>query len=99
MIVVSGGVKLQAGRREQAAEVVRRVVEPTRDEHGCISYTFFTGIEDPDYLHVFEEWESEAALDAHLRTPHVVAFFAALPEVVAEAPVVKRYVVSEVKPL
>jgi quinol monooxygenase YgiN len=43
---------------------------PTRAEKGCIVYDLHEVLGDPYQFVFFEVWESEAALEAHTRTPH-----------------------------
>jgi quinol monooxygenase YgiN len=38
-------------------------------ESGCISYTFSADLVEPGLIHVFEEWQSQDALDAHFKAP------------------------------
>ena len=36
---------------------------------------------EPGLIRVYEEWESQAHLDAHMNTPHMAAWRAALGEI------------------
>lgn len=99
MIVVSGGAPLQPGTVEWAVKLVEEVQTATRAEAGCISYTFYFGVTDPNALHVFEEWESEEALNSHLQQEYTQSFLASLGELVAGPPDVKRYDVNGVSKL
>ena|SRR6185503_6649412 len=94
MIVVGGGVHVHEGLKDAAIAACREMEVPTQAETGCISYKFYIGITDPNYLHVFEEWESDEALDAHIRAPHTQLFLGKLAECAAEAPIVTKYVVT-----
>ena len=94
MIVIAGGVPIQGGLKEEVIRACLDVEGPTRSEPGCISYTYFFGVSDPNYLHVFEQWESEEALQAHLQSPHTVAFLTKVPSFAAGMPVVNKYIIS-----
>lgn len=50
--------------------VLKNMLVPTRAEKGCIAYDLHEVLGDPHQFVFFEIWESEAALDAHTRTPH-----------------------------
>jgi quinol monooxygenase YgiN len=39
-----------------------------RKERGCVSSKFYRDVENENALCVFEEWESQADLDTHLRS-------------------------------
>ena len=99
MIVVAGTAPLQPGKGAQAEKLIEEVVRLTRAETGCHSYTFYTTVGDPNTIHVFEEWESDAALDAHMQQPHTQAFLAGLGELLSCPPDVKRYEVTAVTKL
>jgi quinol monooxygenase YgiN len=95
MIAVAARVAVKPEMREKAIAAASRMTAETHKEAGCIQYHFYTDIDDPNVLHVFEEWESDEALNAHLKTPHMAEFGSVLGEVVAEEPKVMRYVVAE----
>lgn len=99
MIVVAGTVRVRADRRDQAVEAVRRMSEASRVEPGNRAYRFAWDVEDPDLAHVFEEWESADALDAHFAMPHMAEFAALLGEVVVGDAEFTRYEVEGSRPL
>lgn len=94
MIVVAGGLRIREDKRDLATKACLAVEAVTRREPGCLSYTFFFGISEPSYLHVFEEWESEEAVSAHLQAAHTQAFLGSIGEFAAGIPVVNKYVVE-----
>lgn len=98
MIVVVAKVKVQPLKLEMAMDLVRRVTEASNAEPGCISYRFYRDLLEPDIVFVFEEWENQAALDAHFETDHMMALQRKLPLVLAGEPVITRYEVSSVGP-
>ena len=49
-------------------------MEPTRAEAGCLSYVATRDLKTAGRYVFVEEWESQAALDAHMRTPHLRTF-------------------------
>ncbi|HBC32268.1 MAG TPA: antibiotic biosynthesis monooxygenase [Clostridiales bacterium] len=58
------------GKAEEAIKLYEELVEKTRKEDGCISYSLFRDIEDDSILTMIEEWESKDALDKHKKTEH-----------------------------
>lgn len=99
MVVVAGTAKLKPEASEQARNLVDEVVRLTRPEPGCHSYTFYISLEDSNTIHVFEEWESDEALNSHLQQEHTQHFLESLAGLVSEPPDVKRYYVDRVTPL
>ena len=53
--------------------VLKNMLIPTRAEKGCIAYDLHVVLGDAYQFVFFEIWESEAALEAHARTPHYQA--------------------------
>ena len=82
MLVVEGTVQINPVKWDEAVSLVLAVQTETRKEEGVIRYTFYSELEPTHVIHVFEVWEDEDSLDAHLKTAHVQKFFAALPAVV-----------------
>lgn len=79
MIVVQGDFVIKAGKRDEAIAAmvtVQRAVQ--QNEAGCIRYTFYADLEDPQKFIVYEEWETKEHLAAHGSQdnppPHMVAF-------------------------
>ncbi|PKW26801.1 putative quinol monooxygenase [Phycicoccus duodecadis] len=52
---------------------LRTLVEATRQEEGCLSYDLYESASAPGMFVTVEEWTDQAALDAHMRTPHIAA--------------------------
>ena len=68
MIVVVGQFRFPPERMEAARPVMRRVMEATRAEAGCIEYNYGEDVLDPGLIRVSEVWESRAHLAAHMQT-------------------------------
>lgn len=62
-------VKAVPGKEQELKEVLSRMIEPTRQEPGCIAYQLYAN-EKNDTFFFYELWESSAHLDAHGRTEH-----------------------------
>lgn len=74
MIVVVGQFRLPSERMEEARPVMRRVMEATRAEQGCIEYNYAEDVLDPGLIRVSEVWESRAQLAAHMQTAHMASW-------------------------
>lgn len=99
MIVVSGLIEVASESLPAAVAAARAMAAATREEPGCLSYAFFTDIESPTRIRVFEEWENAEALERHFRAPHMATFREALAGVEIRSREVKRYEVSAVSPM
>ncbi len=67
--------------KPEAAEAVgaalRQLATATNDEEGCVSYDVFESTTAPGTFVTIERWVDQAAMDAHMQTPHVAEAFAA----------------------
>ncbi len=68
MIRVVARDHIAPGKKAEALEIYRPLVERTRKEKGCIMYTLNENLEDPDCLCMIECWETDADLQAHMST-------------------------------
>ncbi len=61
-----------AGREQELGQLLETLVEPTRQEAGCIRYDLLRGLpgESGDFVFV-EEWENEGAVDAHANSAYL----------------------------
>ena len=80
-------------KADQVRDILTGLVEPTRAEAGCISYELLQNKADLTDFTFVEEWTDDAALDLHMRTPHVVKALVKLPDLIAAAPDIRRYTV------
>ena len=99
MLVVAGRIRLDPAKRAVAIAAARELMRDTRKEKGCISYTFSADVEDEGLFHVFEEWESPAALAAHFQAPHMLSFQKAAAGFGVKEMKIQRYEVSSVGPV
>ena len=83
MICVLATIETTAGRRGDLVAVFRGLVPQVRAEQGCLEYAAMidapSGFEAQgpvreNVVTVVEKWESLAALEAHLKTPHMADF-------------------------
>jgi quinol monooxygenase YgiN len=74
VIYVIAELRLKPGTHEKASAEARKVIAGTVKEAGCLAYDFHLSVSDPTKLVAVERWESRAALDAHMHTPHLQAW-------------------------
>lgn len=99
MLVIAGTISIDPAGRDEAVAAASEMMAATQKEAGCISYTFSTDLSDPGGFHVFEEWESQEALDAHFKAPHMAEFQAKVGKLGVREMKVQRYEVSSVGPV
>ncbi|MCD7970098.1 MAG: antibiotic biosynthesis monooxygenase [Alistipes sp.] len=55
---------------DEFVEFVKPIVEKSRAEEGCISYTLYQDPTDPTKFMFYEEWKGQEAIDFHFSTDH-----------------------------
>lgn len=58
---------------EELKALLIEMAEATHKEAGCLKYALQQGTTDPTILAFVETWESQEALDAHSKAPHLSA--------------------------
>ncbi|MEM9050399.1 MAG: putative quinol monooxygenase [Pseudomonadota bacterium] len=81
MIVVTGEIEIDPAQIETLRAAAITMMEETAKEAGCEFYRFYQDLEHPGRLRVYEEWESEAHLQAHMETAHMAVWRSALAEI------------------
>lgn len=95
MIVLDVKFNLKEGCRDEAVAAMNIVAPEVLKENGCAEYRFALPMADGLPIVLFEEWESQDALNAHFETEHLAKFRATMKELLSEPPIIRRYVVSE----
>jgi len=65
--------KAKPGQEGAVKEALMEMVEPTRKEKGCLAYNLHQSKSDKAQFIFYEQWASQAALDAHMKSPHMKA--------------------------
>ena len=75
MIVISGIISVTDESRDDAVACLSNLKKTTlAGDEGVAAYRFGFDIENPNDIHVYEEWESIATLKTHLQKPHMEEF-------------------------
>lgn len=61
-------------RRTEVIQLCKSMINPSRNEPGCISYNFYQDLSDENKFFFFEEWKDQQAIDAHVKTNHYKEF-------------------------
>ena len=88
--------RAQADKVEELGRRMLALVEPSRNEPGCINYDLHQSNDDPAVWCVYENWRSEEDLTAHFQTPHMTAFITDVPDLVEGEVVLQRFTMRSV---
>jgi len=64
------------------------LIERSRAEEGCISYSLYQDPNDRTKFLFFEEWKNQAAVDFHFSTEHFANLGKMLEEFASQAPII-----------
>ncbi len=79
MIIVGGYIDMQSEAEiASILEAGNEMVTQTLKETGCVDYCFAIDIGNSCRIRLFEVWINQAALDAHMQTPHMAVFMGAI---------------------
>jgi len=57
-------------KTDEAVLLLKKLVEETVKEKGCIKYELFVDVKDYSILTIIEEWESQEDLNNHMASEH-----------------------------
>ncbi|WP_416730686.1 putative quinol monooxygenase [Fictibacillus sp. JL2B1089] len=69
-ITINAILKAKPGKEESLREELIKVVQASRQEEGCISYTLHESTENPETFVFYENWRDEDALSRHIESDH-----------------------------
>jgi quinol monooxygenase YgiN len=94
VIVLHAAFPLDPARRDEALALIEDLVEHSQQEDGMIEYRAATDVSDPNVVRFFEQYEDDAAFEAHSQTDHFQEFEQALPDLLAGEPEVPHFEVE-----
>ncbi|MFE2954713.1 putative quinol monooxygenase [Nocardia tengchongensis] len=80
-------LQARAGKEDLVRAQALALIEPTLAEPGCVSYQPYQHPTRPGDWVVVESWESRAAFEAHMTSPHLLAAFQAGADLLTGPPV------------
>jgi quinol monooxygenase YgiN len=85
LLTVVARVRAKTGKESCLRGELLGLVAPTRAEAGCLRYILHESNAEPGIFLFYETWKSEADLDAHFQTPHMLALSEKVPDLVEGA--------------
>lgn len=65
-------IEVQSGKHQQQIQAFAKLKPQVLAEPGCLQYDLFTDAADENKFVLIEQWTSQATLDAHDLTAHMV---------------------------
>lgn len=79
-LVIAGTVRVPPEQLDGFRAHMLAMLEASRAEAGCITYSYAMDVAEPGLVRVFEVWRDQASLDAHFQTSHMATWRAAWPQ-------------------
>ncbi|HEY9652449.1 MAG TPA: putative quinol monooxygenase [Coleofasciculaceae cyanobacterium] len=76
---------------EAVKSALMALIEPTRQEEGCIVYELLQNQQDSTDFTFVEEWASNTLLEAHLASAHIAKAVSQLEGLIAIEPDIRTY--------
>ncbi|MBX3235237.1 MAG: antibiotic biosynthesis monooxygenase [Nitrospiraceae bacterium] len=90
-IRVVARVTARPDKVEELKHLLATLVEPTRQESGCLSYDLLQGTADDRDFTFVEQWIDQTAIDRHMQSAHVQEVLALVSELTAAQPDIRCY--------
>ena len=74
MLIITGHIAMDPDKIDGATPHLVAHMEATRAEEGCLDYVLNPDPSRPGVVSIFERWETQEAVDAHIRAPHIAEF-------------------------
>lgn len=85
-VTVMASFKAKEGKEEAALIELSALLDPTRQEAGCIQYDLHRSTDDPGIFVFYETWNSRQDLEAHLEMPYLQGLLGKVEDLFVEAP-------------
>jgi len=73
MIHVMASIVVKPEHAAAAKGLLVELAATSRGEAGCLGYELFQRPDAPNVFQTVEQWQSQADVDGHMKTPHVAA--------------------------
>jgi quinol monooxygenase YgiN len=79
MLLIVGTVRLPPENMDAARPIMKKIVDASHLEEGCVEYGYAEDVFEPGLLHVKELWTDQRASDRHFASAHIAAWRATWP--------------------
>jgi quinol monooxygenase YgiN len=93
MIITILRMTVRPEKTEDLLQIIRGILEPTRVQKGCLSYSLCRDVEDENTFVIIERWATQEDLERFVRSENYHRLLTAM-ELLAEPPEVKINAIS-----
>jgi quinol monooxygenase YgiN len=76
-LIIAGTVRVPPKNLAALKPHMEAMLAASRAEDGCLVYSYGEDVAEPGLIRIFEAWRDQAAIDAHVASPHMAAWRAA----------------------
>jgi quinol monooxygenase YgiN len=99
MIIIAGTISFDPAKRETLESGFAVMQAESLKEPGCRHYEIYNTRADAGTVFIFEKWDDEDALAAHMQTPHMAAFGGVMGAIGINGMDIKKYTDANEGPL
>lgn len=88
-ITVAAKITAKSDTIEAVKAELLKMIEPTRQEEGCLEYRLHQDNDDPSVFVFYENWKNLACLNQHANSIHYRAYVAAVSDLLSDKAVNK----------
>jgi quinol monooxygenase YgiN len=99
MLIIAGHFLVDPDHVDQLMAAAIPMMEATLLEQGCNEYSFSPHASAPGKVMLYENWDSQEALDSHFVAPHMATFQEALGTMNFKGRDILKYEISNVGPV
>jgi quinol monooxygenase YgiN len=74
-IVCIAHLEAKEGKKEVLFQVLQGLINPSKNEHGCISYQLHSNTENPNMFTFIDKFQDQEAFDYHYEMVHIKEAF------------------------
>jgi quinol monooxygenase YgiN len=82
-ITVVASFSPKSGQERAVEDILRGMTKPSRNEPGCLRYDLYRNDGDSAAFTLFEIYTEDEAFASHRKTPHYLAFRAAIADLLS----------------
>ena len=91
LLTVVAEMQAKPGKEDDLRRTLQALIEPTRQEEGCVQYDLHVHSSNPGRVVFYENWTSQEHLDRHAASAHLQKFRAVSADLLAEPPRIETY--------
>jgi quinol monooxygenase YgiN len=76
-VIIAGTMRVPPENLAGLKPHMAAMLDASRAEDGCLTYSYGEDVAEPGLIRVFEAWRDQAAIEAHVKAPHMAEWRAA----------------------